>query len=670
MKHVLLLAIFTLIAIPVSAQNLERRVAQDIQKIKHIMADMKGYIKADTLRELLEKYQPLFENVEGFKSDHQHLHMYYVTKGEKLLEYTPTYDAYVFHDDLKKLKIKYKKVKSAKEYHTLHGELVKLRRKYKKNEVSSLKMLKIFKPEGEEFMKIGLGDIYRELGGLIINMDNYIEDFGKANNFNKEQMDSLRRDPAMYITAMTIHNSNRYKKSEEGLTNLEEQKSQLDNYKNRIGELTDSLGRQNVILTNNNLLLENMESEKQRALNSLQNIGNELENKNRRIIRENNKELHSLKWQADSLRAIVFSSTDSFVLKATELQKLEDVSKNLYEEIACLETEREKIIAEKAELSDKKETAENGRLIFLISTIVLLLGLLSYVLNGHWEVKKEHQRLLKEKRLLEKNIKYKEGFYEEYLRTSKAEFAIDREKLRNANEKLEKVNQQLKEKAKESKTMLRELNHRTKNNLQLISSVTGIKAMKIADEGGKKALLSLKKRIHAIGLIHEQMYKETFSDPTLPIDMKKFINELTDWLSGAFQYDVPVVVNKQVEDIIINADKAIPIGMITNEVITNAFKHAFVGHPAPQLEIEFKYKKNREYIYLIIKDNGNVLPENGKCEIEKNTGGLIVDLFTKELEGQYNYCKRDGSLCFWLKFPVKSKQYKKINGTKGVVALM
>jgi len=274
----------------------------------------------------------------------------------------------------------------------------------------------------------------------------------------------------------------------------------------------------------------------------------------------------------------------------------------------------------------------------------LLLGLLSYVLYGQWLVRKENQALSEEKALLEKNSEYTENFYDEYRKTTKAEIAIQREELKKQTEQLE--------------VMLRELNHRTKNNLQMISSLLGIQAMKIDNESTKDILKNNKSRIHAIGLIHKGIYTKVFNKD-IEIKMQDYIDNLINSLQKAFQLNTEVKIQKRVEDIFINPDKAIAIGLIINEVVTNTFKHAFTDHPCPQLKIKFGFNNNnKDKIYLKIEDNGKItLPihnGNQQCPRDDAFGARFVDLWTKELEGTCLYDKTaEGSLRFILSIPNK-----------------
>ncbi len=652
---ILILGLSTIVLSPVEGQsnNWQESLDKNKQEIEDMLGEMEGYMKISELRKLIDEYRTYLKPDTASLTNGEKLHQYYVEIGDKLLSLAPRYDPANFKRRLNIIKTNSAKIKSEKDYRKWKKEFVVLKRRYKNNKPGFWAMLNIFKKNKG---KIGMGDIYREIGGGLLSMDEYIEDFGKKNRLDSLEMDNLKRDPARYITLITMENIERYEELEVQTKELEKERKNLDYSTKIIVKLTASLENQNVILAKHNSDLASVRSSKEQALQSLADRENELKttsDKYENRIQQKITELDLLKSEADTLREFANSSANNFVTKQEELHELEKIYNELRTDTDSLQKEKARIVADKKELEEAKETAENGRMIFLLSTIILLLGMLSYVFLERWNTIKENKRLLEEKAILEKILKKnKAGFYDEYAKTSKAELAVQRERLRDLTEKLQESQKQIvterNKLSRQNIVMLRELNHRTKNNLQMISSILGIQSMSVKDKKAKEVLLNSKSRIHAIGLIHKGMYTEAF-DEKIQVKMKYYVDNLVDSLSKSFQFGTQVAIQKEVEDIVVQPDKALPIGLIINEVVTNAFKHAFYKQPKPKLKIILRHKSNQE-LYLSIQDNGKGMNSNNTNT--KSFGLKMIEILSDELEGR-QWFENDNGLKFSMTFPIK-----------------
>ena len=187
--------------------------------------------------------------------------------------------------------------------------------------------------------------------------------------------------------------------------------------------------------------------------------------------------------------------------------------------------------------------------------------------------------------------------------------------------------------------LLKELHHRVKNNLQILSSLLSLQSQQLTDDSAIKAVKSSESRINAMALIHRKLYTV---DQNRTVDIKEYITELIQYLVYSYGYhERNFKLDLEIREINIDVDKAIPLGLILNELISNAFKHAYENQPNPTLIINLAYPDVHQ-LNIRIKDNGGGLPGiNGK---EKKTFGMkIVSTLIKELKGSLDVKSENGT---------------------------
>lgn len=486
-----------------------------------------------------------------------------------------------------------------------HAISKKDKSKYINVQVSSCETIVIKLPKGKSYIpetSKNIHIVYDSYGKALKDIDS----LKKQEDFLKDTLHAVKY----------LYDSHR----KETKTSLEKLKGE---YENLIYQY-ESLKKQKTELKNQ------FEIERQHLTKEKEKL-NEKIAEYERLINLKSTEYNVYSTEVDELKVKLDSSKNTLSLVQSDLDRTKYSKQKLQTEIDSLNAVKAKLDEEKACLTTDKEKAENGRLLFLLLSTILLLGILIYILYLQWKIQGENKRLSEEKALLEKDIELTESFFEEYRKISKADIAIQREKLRRQNV-----------------VMLRELNHRTKNNLQTVSSILGIQALSIDDKKARDILLSNKSRIHAIGLIHKGMYTEAF-DQQINVKMKDYVDSLIDSLKQSFQYGKEVQIEKEVEDILVQPDKALPIGLIISEVINNAFKHAFLEHPDPKMCIELKHIDN-DQLQISIRDNGRGM---SGAEIRKDSFGLkMIQLLTSELEGTHRF-ENDEGLKFTMNFPLK-----------------
>jgi len=213
---------------------------------------------------------------------------------------------------------------------------------------------------------------------------------------------------------------------------------------------------------------------------------------------------------------------------------------------------------------------------------------------------------------------------------------------RRINRILASQKQVIEAKMKEKSAMLRELHHRVKNNLQVIYSMLNIQSRQLKDPEAVEALKSSIYRIYAMALIHHKLYLD---EKLTQVRMPGYLSDLTNNILESYSHSNGAIrIIYDVDDISLEADLAIPLGLIINELITNSIKHAFVGIAKPQLKIALKDNTNNSYT-LIVEDNGIGLPEDLNHDNNGSFGMQLVNLLTQQLSGKLEVSNHHGT-CF------------------------
>ncbi|MEI7811987.1 MAG: PAS domain S-box protein [Ignavibacteria bacterium] len=208
----------------------------------------------------------------------------------------------------------------------------------------------------------------------------------------------------------------------------------------------------------------------------------------------------------------------------------------------------------------------------------------------------------------------------------------------------EQINNSLKEK----ETLLKEIHHRVKNNLQVISSLLSLQSEYVKDETALALFTDSRNRVKSMALIHERLYQ---SHDLSKIDFGEYIRELSGFLSRSYIIESNnVQINIICEDVYLTIDSAIPCGLILNELISNALKYAFPSRRNGNISVIFKeHPKDNDYL-LTIKDDGIGFPE-GLDFTETATLGLqLVNNLVDQLCGTITLSWEEGTV-FTIKFP-------------------
>ncbi len=203
-----------------------------------------------------------------------------------------------------------------------------------------------------------------------------------------------------------------------------------------------------------------------------------------------------------------------------------------------------------------------------------------------------------------------------------------------------KLNQQLMQNAlKEKESLIKEIHHRVKNNLQVISSLLSLQMSYIQNKETLNTFKITQSRVHSIALLHDQLYKSNSLNQVL---MNNYIKLLVNNLIQTLRKPKHLVqLNLSVEYLILDIQLASPIAIILNELISNALKHAKSQDEVIELTIEYKTHENQSILYL--KDDGIGLPQDFDINKVKSLGLSLVNILTKQINGRLIYYNQNGA---------------------------
>ena len=197
----------------------------------------------------------------------------------------------------------------------------------------------------------------------------------------------------------------------------------------------------------------------------------------------------------------------------------------------------------------------------------------------------------------------------------------------------------LNESLKEKDILLKEVHHRVKNNLQVISSIFNLQSAYSKEPGIKEVLKESQTRIKSMAYIHESLYK---SADFGKINFEEYIRKLCKNLIQSYTIgDSQVSLLTETEKVILHLDQAVPCGLIDNEIVSNALKHAFKPSEAGIIIVNLSKKGNK--IFLKLADNGIGISQS-VLKGESDTLGLqLIRTLTEQLRGEISFNVNEGT---------------------------
>ena len=204
---------------------------------------------------------------------------------------------------------------------------------------------------------------------------------------------------------------------------------------------------------------------------------------------------------------------------------------------------------------------------------------------------------------------------------------------------------------REKETLLKEVHHRVKNNLQVISSLINMQMRQVADASARAALQECQSRVQAIGLIHEKLYQ--FEDYSR-VPFSEYVRSLASTIFQATGIaPSAVALDLQIETLWLAIDKAIPCGLILNELITNALKHAFPSERRGVIHVALRRESDAE-LMLSVADDGVGMPIDFHIETSNTLGMQLVSTLVEQLEGRLEISREDSGTKFRITFPTEA----------------
>jgi two-component sensor histidine kinase len=195
---------------------------------------------------------------------------------------------------------------------------------------------------------------------------------------------------------------------------------------------------------------------------------------------------------------------------------------------------------------------------------------------------------------------------------------------------------------KEKDHLLREIHHRVKNNMQIISSLLNLQSDTIKDERFLALIRDSRNRINAMAFIHEMLYSTADFKYT---NFNAYVQKLSRSLLTSYNEAADIQFNIKIDKTLkFDVDKMIPLGLIMNEIITNSFKYAFLkGQPEKTITISLECDQKKRY-QLFIGDNGTGLPKKFEIKKNANLGMQLILLLSEQIDGKIKILHTKGTV--------------------------
>lgn len=199
----------------------------------------------------------------------------------------------------------------------------------------------------------------------------------------------------------------------------------------------------------------------------------------------------------------------------------------------------------------------------------------------------------------------------------------------------------------EKDSLLKEIHHRVKNNLQMVSSLLSLQTKNTRSKSAIEALEEGKSRVKAMALIHQKLYQ---NDDLSVIEMQGYIESLINSVQSVYKkggHNISITIDAEGTEL--DIDRAIPFGLILNELVSNSFKYAFPENDENG-KIYIHLRKNGEQGYFEYTDNGVGLPEDTEERTHSSMGIRLMNRLVNQLQSKLNIDKADEGVRFWFNF--------------------
>lgn len=208
-----------------------------------------------------------------------------------------------------------------------------------------------------------------------------------------------------------------------------------------------------------------------------------------------------------------------------------------------------------------------------------------------------------------------------------------------SNQLLEAQKQTIEAALEEREILLKEIHHRVKNNLQVISSLLSLQSRTIQDPHALEAIEEGRNRVKAMALIHQNLYQK---ENLVGVNLPDYIEQLTDSLVRSYQVNTEKIhIHRSIASVSLDVDTLIPLGLILNELIANALKYAFIDREEGNIDVNIHPRE--EGLEILVRDDGVGIPENFQAEKQGSLGFKLIHSFVNKMKARMEIMTQAGT---------------------------
>jgi two-component sensor histidine kinase len=191
----------------------------------------------------------------------------------------------------------------------------------------------------------------------------------------------------------------------------------------------------------------------------------------------------------------------------------------------------------------------------------------------------------------------------------------------------------------QNELLLREIHHRVKNNLQILSSLLSLQADYLSDESALNAIKEGRNRVQSMAFIHQQLYSE---ENVTAVNMQIYLADLCGHLSDSFAGDkMAINISYDISVKLLDVETAIPLGLIVNELVTNSIKYAFIGRSDGHIVVRL-WVNTHHQLCLFVSDDGEGIPASVNRDKSASFGSDLIEVLSKKLKGKIEVNTKGG----------------------------
>jgi two-component sensor histidine kinase len=214
------------------------------------------------------------------------------------------------------------------------------------------------------------------------------------------------------------------------------------------------------------------------------------------------------------------------------------------------------------------------------------------------------------------------------------------------------IEHQIRSSLKDKEALLQEIHHRVKNNLQVIASLLSLQSAYIDDAQMLTKFQESQGRIRSMALIHEKLYQ---SESLSKVDLADYVQSLATILMRSYRANNNVRLETQLEPASVSIDTAVPVGLMLNELVTNALKYAFPGGRAGRLLVQLAASADGQ-LEIRVQDDGIGLKPEFELEHASTLGLRLVRMFARQLRAEVKFHSESGQTAFDIRFKETAKE--------------